>query len=394
MATTLTHNELKNVLRAALFTPGFDGRWGLPLLLIGDPGIGKTSTLKAEARAAGLASKVLIGSVCDPTDFGGIPAQPVDGGRFVRTLLPSWVEDVAGWQQGGVLVLDELTSVPPAQQAAMLTLALDGALGDYRLDPKVRIVAACNPPEQAVGGGSLPMPMANRFGHLTVLPAAIDEWANILRGGAAAVACDPADTEADVLAVWDAAYSHAQAIVVSFLRRRPELRQATPKVGSADAEGAWASLRSWEFAMRGFAAARVHGLTDTERDSLIAAFVGTKAALEFTTWLRDADLPEPADVLDGKTQWVPNAFRPDQTQAVLASCEALVTNDKSSLRIERARRLWTLLGSMTTMPDLIMDTAMKLGTQTDINALPEAAAARRMTMPAARAAALAGLAQR
>lgn len=391
MATTLTHNELKNVLRAALFTPGFDGRWGLPLLLIGDPGIGKTSTLKAEARAAGLASKVLIGSVCDPTDFGGIPAQPTDGGAFVRTLLPSWVADVAAWKAGGVLVLDELTSVPPAQQAAMLTLALDGALGDYRLDPTVRIVAACNPPEQAVGGGSLPMPMANRFGHLHVQPASIDEWAAVLRGGAAAVASDPSEVEAEVLAVWDAAYQYAQSIMVTFLRRRPELRQATPKVGSADAEGAWASLRSWEFAMRAFAAARVHGLTESERDSLIAAFVGTAAALQFVTWLRESDLPEPVDVLDGKIQWTPNAFRPDLTQAVLASCTSAVLTDKSSLKIDRARRLWSLLSSMANMPDLVMEAGLLLGADESVTALPEATAARRITMDAARAAQLGGL---
>ena len=123
-AINLTHAETRNLLRAAFFTPGFGGRWGLPLLLIGDPGIGKTSMCKAEARSQGLASEVLVGSVCDPTDFGGIPAPPQDGSGFARYLLPEWARRVSEWQTGGVLVLDELTCGPPAQQAAMLGLAL------------------------------------------------------------------------------------------------------------------------------------------------------------------------------------------------------------------------------------------------------------------------------
>ena len=38
-----TTNNLRKILKACWFTPGFDGRWGLPLLLVGDPGTGKTS---------------------------------------------------------------------------------------------------------------------------------------------------------------------------------------------------------------------------------------------------------------------------------------------------------------------------------------------------------------
>jgi MoxR-like ATPase len=391
MTTTLSHAEIRNVLRAAFFTPGFGGRWGLPLLLIGDPGIGKTSMARSEARDAGLASEVLVGSVCDPTDFGGIPAPPSDGTGFARYLLPEWVKRVSEWADGGVLVLDELTCVPPAQQAAMLGLALDGALGGVRLDNRVRIIAACNPPEQAVGGGALPMPMANRFGHLWVQPASIDDWAAILRGDAYGVPSDASVTEADVLAVWDAAYQQAQALVVTFLRRRPELRQRTPKPGSADAEGAWASLRSWEFAMRALAGARIHGLTDGERDALIAGFVGQAPALEFVTWLRDADLPDAADVLDGKVQWSPSPMRPDRTQAVLASCVAVVRNDKTSLKVERGRRLWNILAGLTQTPDLVLEPATLLTGDRDVGALPEATQARRVVMDVARAVQLGGM---
>ena len=91
-----TTNNLRKILKACWFTPGFDGRWGLPLLLVGDPGTGKTSGLCADARAFGLRAKVLIGSISDPTDFGGIPTAPADGSDFARMLLPGWLREEIG----------------------------------------------------------------------------------------------------------------------------------------------------------------------------------------------------------------------------------------------------------------------------------------------------------
>ena len=38
-----------NLLHAAFFTPMSDGRWGLPLILWGDPGIAKTSIVTMKA---------------------------------------------------------------------------------------------------------------------------------------------------------------------------------------------------------------------------------------------------------------------------------------------------------------------------------------------------------
>src|SRR2546430_16043910 len=72
---------------------------------------------------------------------------------------------VAGAGQGR-LFLAELSTAPPAVQAALLRVVLERAVGDLTLPDEVAVVAAANPPEQAADGWDLSAPLANRLCHL------------------------------------------------------------------------------------------------------------------------------------------------------------------------------------------------------------------------------------
>ncbi|WP_231618598.1 AAA family ATPase [Nonomuraea sp. SBT364] len=134
----------------------------LPVILWGPPGTGKTSAVQALGRRLGLPVEVVVGSVREPSDFAGLPVIR-DGGTWFAP--PRWAERLAGAGHG-ILFLDELTTAPPAVQAAMLRVVLERAVGDLTLPPAVRVVAAANPPEQAADGWDLTAPLANRFVHL------------------------------------------------------------------------------------------------------------------------------------------------------------------------------------------------------------------------------------
>ncbi|MFF4624534.1 VWA-like domain-containing protein [Nonomuraea jabiensis] len=134
----------------------------LPVILWGAPGTGKTSSVLALGARLGLPVEVVVGSIREPSDFSGLPVLR-DGGTWFAP--PRWAERLA--EAGhGLLFLDELTTAPPAVQAAMLRVVLERTVGDLTLPDEVRIVAAANPPDQAADGWDLSAPLANRLIHL------------------------------------------------------------------------------------------------------------------------------------------------------------------------------------------------------------------------------------
>jgi MoxR-like ATPase len=151
----MTSIALVTALRAA-------GRAGVAVCLWGDPGIGKSALIHAAAEADSVPCETVIGSLREPSDFAGLPVVTDDG---VRLEPPAWAKRLHA-AQAGYLFLDELSTSPPAVQAAMLGVALERRVGDLLLPRAVQVVAAANPPERAADGWDLTPPLANRFGRL------------------------------------------------------------------------------------------------------------------------------------------------------------------------------------------------------------------------------------
>src|SRR5919204_3688647 len=94
---------------------------GVPVLLWGSPGTGKTSAVVAVGQSLGWPVEVVIGSIREPSDFAGLPV--VISGA-VRLAPPAWAQRLTA-SGHGLLFLDELTTAPPAVQAAMLRIVLE-----------------------------------------------------------------------------------------------------------------------------------------------------------------------------------------------------------------------------------------------------------------------------
>lgn len=301
-----TADPLLTVLTAA-------GRAHVPVLLWGEPGIGKSSLLTALADAEGMPMETVIASVREPSDFAGLPVVADNG--TVTMAPPSWARRLAESEDGGYLFLDELSTAPPAVQAATLRVVLDRVVGDLPLGPLVRVVAAANPPESAADGWDLPAPQANRFLHIshTLNP---DTWIEGITTGF------PVPTRGRVFEPSRERSAHARAEVAAFIRHRPDLLHAMPTDPGATGR-AWPSPRTWTMTADVLA---LLDPTDTAATLLAASgLVGDGPASEYLTWRAGRDLPEPADVI-ADPESIPWAdHTPDTTWAVLSAVVAHAT---------------------------------------------------------------------
>lgn len=345
-----------SILHAALFTPMGGGTWGLPLILWGPPGVAKTAIVKMIARSCGWHCEHLAPGERAEGAFGvtPVPMQDADDRTWLHYPAPEWVRSLRmpipgtnghqEWEESGIVFLDELNTAPPALQPALLGAIQERRIGGHEFGPRVRVIGAANPVGHAAGGWDLAAPVANRLGHITWPAPEPDEWGAWLLAGDEDV--EPTDSrieEGRVAKAWPSAFAKASGLAVAFIRRRPELLHKMPEDGDQAQSRAWPSPRSWEYAARARASAEVHGLNEIDTDELVTAFLGQGAAGEWGTWIEEADLPEPGDLLDGKIKFKHNPERLDRTDAVLSSCAALVAPKKAEKRKERNEALWALL---------------------------------------------------
>ncbi|WP_159324772.1 AAA family ATPase [Streptomyces tendae] len=323
----------------------------LPVLLWGEPGIGKTAALTQLATALDLPLTTVIASVHEPSDFSGLPVvgdDPAEQG--VPMAPPDWAVRLVRAGRG-LLFLDELSTAPPAVQAALLRLVLERRIGALRLPPGVRIVAAANPRSSAADGWELSPPLANRFVHL--------QWTHdqdvVVRGlggtwpRATLPSLDPARLEEAV--------RHARRAVCEFLTARPALVHRLPS-GETRRGGAWPSPRSWEMTLSLIAFATAAGSSGEVLSLLVRGTVGDGPGLELMASLDRMDLPDPETLLDDPTGAV-LPERGDLRQAVLDGVVAAVRKRPEKSRWDAA---WALLARAmeTGAPDVVVVPATTL----------------------------------
>jgi len=140
-----------------------------PLFIWGPPGIGKSAIVKQVAQKNGLELIDLRATLLDPVDLRGVPV-PQQQRKLTIWLRPSFLPK----DGAGILFLDELTSAPPAVQAACYQLVLDRRVGEHELPPNWVVVAAGNREGEGVVF-KMPPALANRFIHVELEPD-LDDW--------------------------------------------------------------------------------------------------------------------------------------------------------------------------------------------------------------------------
>jgi len=309
----------------------------VPVLLWGAPGTGKTSAIRAMSNAMDWPCETVIASIREPSDFAGLPI--VSNGS-VRFAPPLWAQRLSK-TKNSVLFLDEISTAPPAVQAALLRVVLERVVGDLTLPEGVVVIAAANPPEQSADGWDLSAPLANRFCHL--------DWSVEGRKFAQSIAAGwPAPQIPALPKSWERQLPLARGLVSAFVGVRPILACVVPQ-DAAGSGRAWPSPRTWEMAARLWAAATVAGASDDARAALVMGSVGDGAGVEFLSWVTEMDLPDPEAVLaDPEGFELPE--RGDRAYAVLSAVAAAVAGEPTE---KRWRAGWKVLAKAgSSAPDV------------------------------------------
>ncbi|MGX1775856.1 AAA family ATPase [Nocardia brasiliensis] len=354
--------DLLTLLRAATTEPRSDTQLealtlavaaDLPVLLWGEPGIGKTAALTQLAADLDLPLTTVIASVHEPSDFSGLPIIGADpAAHGVPMAPPDWAVRLVRAGRG-LLFLDELSTAPPAVQAALLRLVLERRIGTLQLPPGVRIVAAANPRSSAADGWELGPPLANRFVHL--------QWTHdhdvVVRGlgGVWPHAVLPRLAPERL----SEAVAFARRAVCVLLAARPALVHQLPSTETRRG-GPWPSPRSWEMTVRLIAFATAAGSSRDVLSQLVRGTVGDGPGFELLASLDRMDLPDPEMLLaDPASAVLPE--RGDLRQAVLDGVVAAVRKRPEQSRWVAA---WAILvrALETGAPDLVVVPATTLAT--------------------------------
>lgn len=239
-------------------------------------------------------------SQMDPTDLRGVPSV-VNGRTFWNPPSFFPAPDTAG-----IMFLDELTSAPPAIQAAAYQLILDRAIGDFKLPEGWMIVAAGNMQSDRGVTFNIAAPLLNRM------------------------------CEIEVATVLDDFLMYANTIgvrpeVLSFLKDRPDfLHKFEPKAAIEP----FPTPRAWE----AVSSSMELDLDPKARVEMFRGDVGNEAAVTFEQHLRLWEtIPRLDDILAGKPVTMPTD---------IASQYCVAMGIASRVSVDTFDNAWTALSTM------------------------------------------------
>ena len=148
-----------------------------PIILEAGPGVGKTDTVIAAAKAIGHEVILSHPSVSAPTAYKGQPFafQDQTGQAKARHLPYEDLESLITADKPTIAFFDDMGQATPATQAAIMQLFLQRQVAGHKISDHVWFMGATNRAEDKAGVGSLLEPLKGRSTILHLEPH-IDDW--------------------------------------------------------------------------------------------------------------------------------------------------------------------------------------------------------------------------
>jgi hypothetical protein len=292
----------------------------IPLLLDGPPQSGKTAAIKSFCRRIGAYCYLIIPSQRDPVEIGGIPyiKEIIYNDQRIRCSAMAPPEKfvelsiLASEGKRVVIFIDELRNMSPAMQASSLGILLGGHVGDFELDPNIRVFAASNSVEDSPYGRPLAPPTASRLCHIYIKDEYQDFMKNFLtRWGSFSympgryiptkeklVHEEPIEAVDNIPIRF---HEEASAVVLGFLEKHRDKYSSSPKEDMP-----WPGRRTWDFASRAIAAMLCY--VDDNKDPfsilrkdfamrVVVGLVGKEVEGLWHTYVKNLNTPDPEKIL-------------------------------------------------------------------------------------------------
>lgn len=244
---------------------------GIPLMIWGDPGVGKSSAIKYAASKLNKECEVLIASLREPSELQGYPI--VDKTENIVNLSrPDYVKKL---ENGGLLFFDEITTCNKGIQAVLLNIILDGKVGDYELKNVYRLAAGNY--TNVFGNNEMSLALANRFIHVFAKADAAS-YADMMDKGFKFEFASIVSNKDDIK-LYEHKKLEYRTLISNFIRANPQYLFSMPDVVEDPTEVAYPTPRSWTYVLE--IMATLDGNEDDLIKELMYGAIGKTAANEF-----------------------------------------------------------------------------------------------------------------
>jgi hypothetical protein len=342
-------------------SPEYEILHGVPVLVEGVPGIGKTARGKQMASAMIWQSAFLFVGQHPPEDFSG--ALIPDGKGGVKQICPlAAVREMTSSGKDGFIALDEINQAPPATQGAAQVLIHERIAGDQPVPGNIRYMAMCNPEKMAAGGYRIAPSLANRFVHIFDLGPTYKEYRIWRMGGYSGVNHQNMKAwKTRLYRDWRKVSNNTAAKFTGYARHAGlEDKYITdmPELSHPSASRAWQSARTFNYAERLCTTAIIVGASESIQEKLIEAAIGKAHATALFEYFVKHDLPDPEDVLSGKWKVKDANGRLDIVMAAYHSMISYVVGEKDGkTKQDMGANAYERLNDLfdTELADLVVD---------------------------------------